>query len=148
MGFNVITNTKFSVEDIQQIIIDRIKSNVYDNEDFDDKILQHIKNIAFSYLNNKESVDDITVSQLNIIYKFLLRKFNALIEIKEALKLKSYLSPFTEISQSLDEYMLTEDIKETTIDSIYIKITKDINNLLDHLGFCYGIIGKIIEEKK
>lgn len=142
-----LKNDSISSDDILEIILLNIKENIYFKEETDDELFFKIKNLCFLYLNNSTNINNVSNEELLLIFNFLIRKFIETHNLKKNLKIKNYFWPFTEITQSLDEYMLSEDIYKNTIDTIYIKITKDINNTLDYLGFCYGIINKIKQER-
>lgn len=120
----------------------------YNMEESQDRLLHEIKDICFAYLDNK-NIDYISDDELFIAYEFLVVKFNELMDLKSGLNLKSYSFPFKEISHSLDEITVGNEYEVKGNINKYPKLvlTKELNYTLDHLGFCYGIINKIIQER-
>lgn len=120
----------------------------YNDEERDDLILKNIKNICFSYLNNS-NIEDIDDDILYIANDFLIIKFKEIVNLKKNFRIKNYSWPFVEIGKSLDEITLDDDpyiIEELDTDNS--PMTKDINYVIDHICFCYGIINKIIDERQ
>lgn len=120
----------------------------YEFEKMNDTVLNEIKIICFRYLDNPRNVDKYSDDELFVAYDFLEKQYVETKNIKDAFELKTYAWPHIEIAQHLDTITVGEDaVTKKTTQIKHIDLTKDVNNLLETIGFCHGVIGKIIEER-
>lgn len=138
--YEIIKKSTKEIED-DEIVMD------YDKEELEDQILREIKTVCFDYLRDSKNIDTVTDEELFVSYDFLINKYEEIQNIKEGMKIKSYSWPFSEIAQSLDEITISSSTKSKSTEYTTVKLTKDINYLLDEIGFCYGIINKIMKER-
>lgn len=143
------TNRKpFSQDEVAEILLHKIKAKDYKDEEEDDQILNEIRSICYSYLDNEENISDITDHSLILAHDFLYDKFMQLIDLKNKMKIQNYNWPFMEVSQTMDEFVLTESMKARSSDSIKIKLTKEINYAIDQVGLTYSVIAKIMRGRQ
>lgn len=123
-------------------------TNTYEEENYKDKLTNIIKMICFMYLANDESISHITIERLEECFKFCVDEYESINNLKDALKVKDYCKHYEEIYSNLDNIIASDNLLSKDVKVAFIELTKDINNLSDTLAFCFGILSKIIKEKK
>jgi len=120
----------------------------YSLEKEEDKLLRDIKNVCFSYLDEPETARNIDMERLFAMHSFLSVKYQDVNSLKNSLNLNSYSWPFFESAQLIDNITMSDTIYSTTTEKNLFLLTKEVNYLMESIGFCYGIIQKISNERE
>lgn len=123
-------------------------TNTYEAEENKDKLLNIIKLLCFAYLENQNNIKHIKTEHLESHLDYIGAEYIETVNLKSALKVKSYHSPYREIYSNLDNMIVSQNLLSKDEKILFIELTKDINNLEDTLAFCYGILMKILNERK
>lgn len=115
-------------------------------EELDDEIFNEIYNMCLNYIQSSKISDELSNEHLHIAFDFIKKKYNEICSIKKSFKIKEIFSPFTNIGESLDDLTL-RNITGKSEDYILYILSKDINNLLKNLKFCYITLDKMILER-
>lgn len=141
------TVDQIDLTEVNKIITDSLLTDDNNMEKMADIALSDIKNLVFAYLDNSLSVKNISDEEMVSYYEFLSIKYTELQTIKESLGIQNYAYPFTEIGRTMGEYAKEGTLSASSNDVIFMKLTKDINYAIEQVGFCYGVIKKIIKER-
>lgn len=120
----------------------------YTTEKLKDAALLDIKQTCMKYLHNKNLISKISDEEIVICYDMILNEYNAISDLKKGLKVRTYFSPFYEIYSNLDNMIMKDHLLQKEEKITFLELTKEINYLEDILAFCYGVLHKIIEERK
>lgn len=130
----------FNADEIQKVIYQNLNDSVYEKNEADDRIIAGIKLFCFKFLQDNDHAMLIDMETTESSIDFLSAKIDHLEKVKKALNVKTYSWPLTEVSQTIDEYILAEDGSKLVYEQIYAKLLKDVNGALDLVSLCYGIM--------
>lgn len=119
----------------------------YNAETLEDMVFNEIKDVCFMFLEGEDSINEIEDAQVYVMAEFLNKKYIDVEHIMSSMKIKSYYQPFREISEALDEITMGDTLLVKKTEPVYYKLTKDTNYTLENIGFCYGIVNKILEKR-
>lgn len=121
--------------------------NTYQHEQNKDKLINTIKMICLSFLENPKNINYITTQQLKNYFCYTESEYAEITELKESLKIKTYYQPYIEVFSNLDNMIASNSLLSKDEKVTFIELTKDVNYLQDTLAFCYGILSKAINER-
>lgn len=122
-------------------------TNTYEEENYKDKLTNIIKMICIMYLEKQDSIEHIELLKLQEYFKYTELEYINLVSLKDSLKVQNYHQSYLEIYSNLDSMIMQDNLICKQEKVTFIELTKDINYLEDILGFCYGILSKIIKER-
>lgn len=117
-------------------------------EDFDDNILKKAKHICFSHLDDPKNILKFTDGELIECYEFVYVKFTELKEIREELNLSKHTFPLVEIDKLMEEYTSSDSLFHSQDETLIVRLTRELNNTLEQLSFCYGILRKLVQKRE
>lgn len=142
-----MTDKETQSDHFHQMLWEHDRANEYEKEILEDDAFENIKLMNLAWLNNEE-LPNISDNDLIIAYEFLLEKYNEIYALKALMFVPTYTRSFTDISHSMSHYRKDGSLGKISEEPIFNKLTKDINHTIDQLMFNFGIVKRIINERK
>ena len=111
-----------------------------------DLILTNIINICYASIN--DDISHITDEQLLMCCNFINTEITYINNLKNDLKVPTYIAPFYEIENNLDIITMSNSVLSENPKVTFYELSKDINYLENILFFCDSILVKIIKDRK
>lgn len=121
--------------------------NTYETEYQKDKLLITIKVLCLMYLEDSQLINHIEDSRIIEYTNYIKKEYYEMNKFKNSLKIKTYYQPYYEIFSNLDSMILKDNLICKQEKVSFIELTKDVNQLEETLGFCFGILNLIIKTR-
>lgn len=121
--------------------------NTYELENSKDKLLVTIKILCLMYLEKDSLISHIDNSKIKDYCNYVKSEYHNITNLKKSLKIQTYYKPYYEIYSNLDSIITLDNLICKQEKVSFIELTKDVNQLEETLGFCYGILNQIVKNR-